>query len=205
MNKRLPQVRSCLRTSSTSRATFSGGVCGTMPWPRLKMNGLPARARQNFADPLFHGRLRPPPAAADRGCPARPRVPASVPRASASSGIAVSQPTPSTPVSVDVARGLRPRAARKSDDRHVRMPRLQPVRPSAGSARPPSAGTGRRADFRPSCRKSARTRRRPRPARRDTRRKPRPAGRSAAESLADRDRPTAAPSAWSGEPCPPTM
>src|SRR5579859_2234891 len=30
-----------LRILFISAATFSGGVSGTMPWPRLKMNGTP--------------------------------------------------------------------------------------------------------------------------------------------------------------------
>ena len=45
-----------LRTSSTSRATFSGGVCGTMPWPRLKMKRLARKRRQNFGNAPLHRR-----------------------------------------------------------------------------------------------------------------------------------------------------
>ena len=39
-----------LRTISTSWATCSGGVCGTTPWPRLKMNGpWPSLSRMRLA------------------------------------------------------------------------------------------------------------------------------------------------------------
>src|SRR5690606_3005164 len=32
----------CLRTRATRRSTCAIGVCGTMPWPRLKMKRSPA-------------------------------------------------------------------------------------------------------------------------------------------------------------------
>ena len=54
------------------------GVCGTMPWPRLKMTGAPASppGLRRFRPPTPH---RPRPAPADRDCPARPPVPATLP------------------------------------------------------------------------------------------------------------------------------
>ena len=58
------------RTSRTSSATCSGGVCGTMPWPRLNTNGRPRTASQDASRlALRQRRRRPRPAASGSRLP----------------------------------------------------------------------------------------------------------------------------------------
>ena len=154
--------------ASTSRATFSGGVSGTMPWPRLKMNGTPAHRREDVRSPAAPSLRRRPPAAADRDCPAPPcRVCRA--RASRSSGIAR--------VAADAvdARRLRRSASRCSP-----APRGKPMIGTSGCRAFSSAtiravgATTQRVELRrpagcrPSCRRSAARRRRRAPGRRGT-------------------------------------
>ncbi len=61
------------RTSSTSSATCSGGVCGTMPWPRLKIARAPVHRRQDRRVSRAATPRRRRPGPSDRGCPATPR------------------------------------------------------------------------------------------------------------------------------------
>ena len=84
-------------TISTKRATFSGGVCGTMPWPRLKMYGPPLSASSvAFTRASI---LSPPATSSKRIEIALHHRTVFCKRAMSARGIAVSQPIASTPVS----------------------------------------------------------------------------------------------------------